>query len=330
MVTQPRTQSSRAPRGVALINALLIVAALSAVTVALLQRTDASVSRSIELQRAGQTELYLDALTLQLRDVIGPAESAPGGETSIVERGQRWAQPATQVAIGDGIAAWNVDDLQGRFDLAWLTINLESPLSENDDGEEPELDFNAMVQDAFRQIALDRGVSRGQLRRLEQALIPSLAQRVTAYGRTTRPPPLPPSAVEELLLVDGIDDDVLDRLAPVIATLGQDGAGLNLNTVSAEVLAALLGESSGDGLSQRLTAERPFTTSEDALRWIEDRAGADRKALMEALGAGIDSTWFEARIELQLDTLVLARRVVLQRIRPDACCRIQSVLPEYP
>ncbi|MEL7012345.1 MAG: hypothetical protein AAFO72_03590, partial [Pseudomonadota bacterium] len=184
--------------------------------------------------------------------------------------------------------------------------------------------------DAFRQIVLDRGLSRAQLRRLEQALIPSLGQRVTAYGRATRPPPLPLSTLDELLLVDGIDDDSLQTLRPVLASFPDDGAGPNLNTVNAEVLAALLGETSSDSLGQRLATDRPFTTVQTALGWVEDRAGADGKALMEALGAGIGSIRFEARVELQLDTLVLTRRVVLERIRPETCCRIQSVLPEYP
>lgn len=317
---------SRAPRGVALINALLIVAALSAVTVALLQRTDASNVRLIDLQRAGQAELYLDAVTLQLRDVIGPAQFGPDGQTIIVDTDQTWARPATEVIIGDGKAAWQVDDLQGRFNLAWLSRNFES--LPNDGDQAP--DLNAMLLDAFRQIALDRGLSRAQLRRLEQALIPSLGQRVTAYGRATRPPPLPLSTLDELLLVDGMDDDILQSLRPVLASFPDDGAGLNLNTVNAEVLAALLGETSSDSLRQRLATDRPFTTVQTALAWVEDRAGADGKALMEALGAGIGSTRFEARIELQLDTLVLTRRVVLERIRPETCCRFQSVLPEYP
>ena len=321
---------SRAPRGVALINALLIVAALSAVTVALLQRTDASNTQLMDLQRAGQAELYLDAVTLQLPDVIGPAELGPDGQTVIVERGQSWARPAKDIIIGEGKAAWQVDDLQSRFNLAWLGKNLESLPNDGDDGDGPEIDLNAMLLDAFRQITLDRGLSRAQVRRLEQALIPDLGQRVTAYGRGTRPPPLPPTALDEMLLVDGIDDDALKSLQPVLASFPDDGAGLNLNTVSAEVLAALLGENSSDSLSQRLASERPFTTLQDALLWVERRAGADGKALIEALGAGLGSTRFEARVELQLDTLVLTRRVVLERNSPETCCRIQSVLPEYP
>ncbi|MEL7012344.1 MAG: hypothetical protein AAFO72_03585, partial [Pseudomonadota bacterium] len=141
-MTQPSPRRpSRAPRGVALINALLIVAALSAVTVALLQRTDASNERLIDLQRAGQAKLYLDAVTLQLTDVIGLAEFGPDGQTILVDTGQTWARPATEVAIGDGKATWQVDDLQGKFNLAWLGRNFESLPNEGDQAP----DLNAMI-----------------------------------------------------------------------------------------------------------------------------------------------------------------------------------------
>lgn len=318
------------PRGVALLNALLIVAALSAVSLALLQRAGASNARLAEMQRAGQAELYLDAVTLQLRQVIGPAIRGSDGETVIVEPGQSWARPARGITIGEGVARWQVADMQSRFNIAWLAERLETLPGDEEEQETETVDLNAMLREAFSRLVLGRGVSRMELRRLEQALIPDLGQRVSAYGRATRPPPLPPAALDELLLVEGIDEDALAALRPIVTTMPAGAGGLNLNTVSAEVLAALLGERSAETLETRLASARPFESAEAALDWVQRRAGPEAGALMQALNAGVGSQWFEARMAVRLDTLRLSRRVVMQRANPQACCRIVSVLPEYP
>ncbi|MEQ9260338.1 MAG: type II secretion system minor pseudopilin GspK [Roseovarius sp.] len=318
------------PRGVALLNALLIVAALSAVSLALLQRSEASNARLVEMQRAGQAELYLDAVTLQVQQVIGPAARGTDGETLIVEPSQSWARPAQGILIGEGVASWQVADMQGRFNLAWLGQRLEALPGEDEEETEEPPDLNRMLRDAFSRLVLERGLSRVELRRLEQALIPDLGQRVSAYGRATRPPPLPPAALDELLLVEGIGEEALAALRPILTTMPADAGGLNLNTVSAEVLAALMGERSAEALEAQLASARPFDTVEAALDWVSARGGPEALALVEALGAGVGSQWFEARMDVRLDTLRLRRRVVMQRANPESCCRILSVLSEYP
>jgi len=308
------------PRGVALINALVVVAALAAVSVALLQRAERARQRVADLLPADQAALYLDAATHQVQEVVAATTGGRDGESDAVHLDQGWAEPVLDTPIGRGQVGWRIADLQGRFNLGWLQIGAEEDEEQQVVAEE--------VRAAFGRLAREQGVPREQVRRLEQALAPQLGQRFSAYGRTTRPPPLPPFALDELLLVRGMDAATLNALRPFVTTLPADAGGLNLNTVSPEVLVALLPRQSEASIAARLEAARPFEDIEAALSWIEGQAGPEAVALFEALGADVRSDWFEARIEARLDTVHLRRRVVMQRAGGARCCRIKFVLPE--
>ena len=303
-----------APRGVALINALVVVAALAAVSVMLMQRLDAARARLADLMPA-------DAATLQVQELLRvPPSDAAQDAPPVVHLGQDWAKPVPTLEIDRGQVGWQIADLQGRFNLAWLLIG-------GDEADAEEKALAEKLRAAFSRLVLGRGLTRLQARHLEQALVPRLGQRVAAYGRATRPPPLPPFALDELLLIDGIDEEALAALRPVLASL-PGGKGPNLNTISAEVLAALLPRQSLATLAALLEAERPFKDVDSALAWIETRAGPDGRALMEALEADVTSDWFVARITARLDSKSLRRRVVLQRNGAGGCCTIRTALPE--
>ncbi len=309
------------PRGVALVNALVVVAALSAVAVALMQRAERAQQRLDDLFPADQAEMYLDAATFQVQQLLQfPVPTEDSGRPP-VHLEQAWAEPVRGEPIDRGQVGWQIADLQGRFNLAWLQIEPQ----EEDDGQQA---LVTEIRAAFGRLVQDAGLTQFQLRRLEQALIPGLGQRFSAYGRATRPPPLPPFDVEELLLVQGIDEEALGRLRPVVSALPNQSAGLNMNTVSAEVLAALLPRQSPGALETRLSSVRPFEDTESAMGWVEQTAGAEAVALLQGLGADVGSDWFEARIEARIDELLLSRRVVLQAAGAEDCCMIRSVLPE--
>lgn len=310
----------RAPRGVALINALVVVAALAAVAVLLMQRAERARQRLEDILPADQAALYLDAATLQVQAVIEAAIPAEDGAAAPVHPGQGWAEPVRGLDIDRGQVGWEIADLQGRFNLTWLQLGADGA-----EDEQPALAED--IRAAFARLAGARGLTRDQQRRLEQALIPQLGQRFSAYGRATRPPPLPPVALAELLLIRGLDDAAIAALRPVVATLPEGAGGLNLNTVSAEVLVALLPGQSEPSLAAALEAARPFESLEAALSWVEARAGPEAVALLDALGADIGSAWFEARLQARLDSTRLRRRVVMRRTSAT-CCQISLVLPE--
>lgn len=305
---------SAAPRGVALINALLIVAALSAITVTLMQRSEAARARLGGMLEADQLGLYLDAAEQLAFGLL--AQPVDGSDAT--HSGQPWAQPFIEEPIERGTVSLRISDLQGRFNLAWL-----NRLAQDEDS----LEERAMIFDAFAQLMQDVGLDQQARRRLRQALDPDLGQRVTAWGRSTRPPTLPLLSIQQLRLVEGVSEDDLRRLAPHVTSLPSQ-AGPNLNTISPEVLAAFLPRANAGSLSAPLAAARPFEDFDTALEWIETRFGEDARERLEALDADVSSGWFELQIEARLDTLRLTRNVVVQRDDPTACCKIVLSLPE--
>lgn len=303
-----------APRGVALINALVLVAALSAITVTLLQRVEQARTRLSGMLEADQLGLYLDAAEQLAFDML----TSSGQDKEIVHLGQAWARPLVDEPIDRGTVSLRISDLQGRFNLAWLN----RPVEDEDDLQE-----QAMFQDAFEQLMQVLALDQQVRRRLTQALDPELGQRVTAWGRSTRPPDLPLTALQQMRLINGVNDHDINRLAPYMTSLPTQ-AGPNLNTMSPELLAAFLPDTNAGTLAAHLNSVRPFQDYDTAIQWVEDRFGEDGRMRIEALDPDVASNWFELRIEGRLGSLRLARNVVLTRDGPDACCRTALALPE--
>lgn len=303
-----------APRGVALINALLLVAALSAITVTLMQRAELARARLGGMLDADQLGLYLDAAEQLAFGLL----AQPSGTAGITHLDQVWAQPFVEEPIDRGTVSLRISDLQGRFNLAWLS---RPALDESD------LEERAIIFEAFGQLMQDLGLDQQVRRRLIQALDPELGQRVTAWGRSTRPPDLPLVSVFQLRLVEGVSDADLEVLAPHVTSLPTQTMP-NMNTISPEVLAAFLPRANAGSLAAALTQARPFEDSTAALDWIESRFGADARTRISALDPDVHSDWFELRIAARLDRLRLTRNVVLHRDDPSVCCKIVLALPE--
>ncbi|MFN7002562.1 MAG: type II secretion system minor pseudopilin GspK [Roseinatronobacter sp.] len=298
----------------ALINALVLVAGLSAIAVSLMLRANEARERIAGMFEAGQTEVYLDAAQALGQNLLSRAP----GEPEITHTGQGWAQGYANEPIDRGMVSLQISDLQGRFNLAWLAPPPDDPDSEL---------IRAIALDALSRLAQEIGLSANARRRLVQALDPDLGQRVTAWGRVTRPPPLPLVAVEQLRLIEGLDPADYERLRPFVAAL-PDQTFLNLNTVSAEVLAAFLPRTGVATLSRALDVVRPFEDYTDAVEWVEANFGPDARSQIELLGVDLTSEWFEFRLDARLDSLRLKRKVVVRRDDPSACCTVILSIPE--
>ncbi len=258
-----------ARRGVALIQALVIVAALAAVSAALMLRAGQGVARLDARFRADQAALYLDSGMDMVRDLL------PDGA---VHRRQAWAQPRADMLIDRGTLAWQIDDLQGRFDVNRLA---------NDE--------SGAWRAAFVQLATGEGLSPAAAAAMADAL--SVA------------PVLHPRALRALA---GDGGAALERLLPLLAALPEP-APFNLNTLSPEVLAVLapaVPESARDRVLRHLGTE-PAASPEAFRDWAERTLGGEIAALLATLPLGVTSTSFEARLEARLDTLVLRRSGIL-------------------
>lgn len=264
----------RRARGVALIQALLITAALAAVAAALLMRANEARARLDWRFTADQAALYLDSGAVHLRRLL------PEG---VVSQRQDWARPRSDVAIDRGRLDWTVSDLQGRFNL-----NL---LKDDADGR-----YHA----AFTRLAEGQGL-RGE----------ALGRVLDALDRTPGPLPLAePLLLAGLAGADGAEGWA--ALEPLVAVWPAAEA-MNVNTMPEAVLRALAPDLPGlarDALLRR-AAREPFEDG-DALRaWITERMGNLTTVTLDGLPLGGSSRRFELRLEARLDSVVLRRSVVV-------------------
>lgn len=260
-----------ARQGVALVQALVIVAALAALALALVQRGEGATARLAGRLLADQAGLYLDSGLDLAR------EGLPSG---VVHRGQDWARPHEGIIIGDGILAWRIEDLQGRFNLGWIV-------------------GSDRMRQAFDSLARAQGLTGDEI---DDAL--QFGQRLRNFDW------FPADAI--VRMIPAADSRATARLAPLITTLPADRLA-NIHTLRPEVLAALapeLDESVRAAILRQVTTAT-FATKQTFLDWARDALGESAEAILAALPLGVGSESFGVRIEVRLDTLRLARSGVI-------------------
>lgn len=288
-------------RGVALVNALVVVAALAAISAALLIRTERALERQTLRGQIDQIAAFLDAAQDQaLADLqrILEDRTEPG-----IRPGQGWDRPR-DVAIDRGRAGWHFTDLQGRFNLALLA----------DEGDRGDL-----ARAAFLRLAEALEIPEALAARLIRAAGPDALARASAL-RLPRAPELP--LVTPLQLSGAARPAEggaagLAPLWPLVAALPAD-AGLNLETAPLVVLQAFLpGIEAEDWLAfEALRASGGL----DELGGVQGYASQfwpeEANAALAMLQLDEESDWFELRLTARLDSRSLGRSAVVT-LRPD-------------
>lgn len=299
-------------RGMALINALIVVTALAAVTLALLVRADAARQRLEMRLNADQAELYLNAAEQMAHRLI--QSSAP---SEYVHAGQAWAAPRNGHEVEEGRVGWQMYDLQGRFNVNW--VSREGGMGE---AARIALPLLARAQDVPEVVAT----------RLRNAVDPNSLFRGSAFGgggAVSAPPPLPLILPDALRLVAGAGGARLDGLMPNLSALPPDTA-LNINTVSPEVLTAFLPGLRPAELAELVARRRdaPFPEVADFLEWSEVVFGEGHTLLLERLDLTTGSDWFEVRLIAQLDSIALRRSAVVHRREDTGLSETVFSVPE--
>lgn len=258
-------------RGVALVQALVVVAALAALSLALVQRGEGATARLAGRLQADQAGLFLDSGMDLLR------ESLPRG---VVHAGQDWARPRDDVIIGDAVLAWRIEDLQGRFNLGWIA------------GSEP-------MRAAFVRLAraqgmtvdetdeaLRVGLSAGRLDWFPADAILRMTRTADRAAPSRLAPLITTVPADRRANIHTLRPEVLEALAP---------------DLDVSVRTAIL----------RRVATAPVASMDLLHDWIGDTFGTEAEALIASLPLGTGSESFAVRIEVRLDTLRLARSGVL-------------------
>lgn len=220
--------SIRPQHGVALVTALLIIALVTVVAVAMASQQQIDIRRSANIIDADQAYQLALGVEAWAQGVL-VADSAQNKTDSVLDI---WATTLAPIATEGGKVAGVISDLQGRFNLNNLVRNRQR--SDIDVKIFQRLLANLQLDPDLATAVvdwLDPDVERGFPNGAEDAEYLGLSPAYRAANG-------PMQSVSELLLVRGVTPAVYAKLAPLVCAL-PESASINVNTASAEVLAAL-------------------------------------------------------------------------------------------
>ncbi len=281
----------RRPReaGFALVNVLVILLALSAVAVQLLQDATRGTENVRMSRTADQLELFSQAGVAFATRLL--ERDMKAGDSD--HRGEAWALDRFRAETADTAVTVTVRDLEARFNLNLLISQApsapEAALRALIDatGAAPELAGLLVARHAAFQpgpAAVDRG----------------LADRTYLDGDLTHLGSFAP-----------LVDDRARALADHVAVLPR-GRGVNANTADATVLGAVLGiEAPAAAAMVALRDRSPFETVTDLEAALTAVAGPE--AVVPAGLLGVSSNWFEIETEVTLDGLTHRAQTMVYR-----------------
>jgi len=287
--------------GIALLNALILVAAIAAIAAGLMLRAEHSRTRISYLQGSAQAMLYLDAAELLVEPVLRRDWLR---DQAVDYLSESWAANPIDAEVDRGTVRGEMRDLQGLFNV--------NSLSASDDG--PALEaFEHLLRDLDLSVALGREVAAfTQL---------SGTGDMKAYGDRdlpVRPALHPLDDISELRLVNGVTSEIYARLLPYVWA-GPVGVSVNVNTAPRVVLAAIYPAANGSNIDRLIAARNNayFKDMDDYNTRLERAipAAVLTSARIPDGGLGVSSGWFEARFTARLNDTVLRRRLVITRDR---------------
>ena len=294
MIAQRETYRDR---GVILLNALIMVVAISAIAAALLLLVVRDRTRFQTLRDADQAQHFLDAgetlVALVLEEDFRQA-------ADVDDLTELWAIDDYVVPIDRGMLGGRIWDLQGRFNV--------NRLSDPDDIAARQA-FDRLVQGLGLPVTLSRSVA--------DFLAPGGPANPAPYFNRTIP--VKPrgggiAVIEELRSVPGMTVSAFDVLLPFVAALPPESP-VNLNTAPPQVLAALLPAIGPRGAETvlQLRGQRPFGSTGEFGDRLRNALGPDRLDGVALGGFSVRSNRFVARLEVTLDSRSVRRMIYLIR-----------------
>jgi len=284
-------------RGLALINALIIVAALAAVAVFLLQKAQSARLRQSLIQQVAQARAYLDGVELLVLGILDDDRRA----SDFDHLREAWARPDYRFDIDRGRANVSISDLQGRFNLNAMASGSDQILGVPG--------FETLIVELglpieMAAVLLD-WVSEGGPDQKGRYL--NTAPRLMPRGGALE-------LLDELRLIRPMKDRDFAALSKGLTVVSSEGS-VNVNTAHPAVIKALLREVSA-GKTEAMIAARdnePFESEEDLAIWM-GKTFSEKDLENPALALFVvSSNWFQADISVSLDQTILKRRLVITR-----------------
>lgn len=258
--------TGRDDRGFALVNALVMVAAIAVIAASVMATASVSQRRGAFVAHTAQLEQYLEGTALML-PALAVATVPRSGPIAPV---QDWAR-SYSFPVGRGEVAGRLVDLQGLFNLRWIEA-----------GDEEWALF------VFAGLCRNAGLDPSETQLLRDAVV-----RAGPLGQLHWPGDLVP--------LSGVDPRRLAGLLPLTTVL-PPAVRLNLNTAAPEILVALLPEvprSRIDALLALRARQALVSADEFRFRLAPDLDPASDPRL-QALRPTIRSEWFRAEISSRM------------------------------
>lgn len=310
--------------GVALISVLLIVVVATVLGVSMSREQNYAITRArlfLEQSRVQQYAMGGEELARQI--LHADFLEAPQKDTLL----EAWSQRGQKFEFEDGEVNLRIEDLQGRFNL-----------------------------NALSDSAANNSVARGQFTNLlmQQGLDPILVDRVADWiddNQTVRPfgaedfdylgleRPYRTSGglladSSELRLLLDMEPETLAALLPLVSTLPDPNAGINVNTASPALLQALA-PSLTAGHAEGLAASRQAVEGYDNVQvFLQDVVLAGQN--IPVAGLSVQSGYFQVSIRARYQARFGYLTSIIQRDSTDGSMHViyrdisKKVYPDNP
>lgn len=238
--------SRHTQRGAAMVIAMMVVALAATIAVAVGSDYQLQLRRAQNHQTMEQAkQLLMGAEQLAMLALLADKR----GDSPIDGGQDIWAQPPQPYPVDGGWMLGSVNDLQGRFNLNSLLVGLRDTQTEL-----VTVPYTA-AQQRFVKLLLslpEMKLSRAEAIELTEAVIDWLDsdQRPTGFGgkeddyylgdgRSYRTADRAMVSASELRAVGGVSEELWQLLQPHVAALPLNEVGINVNMLTAPVLASL-------------------------------------------------------------------------------------------
>ena len=284
-------------RGVAAVTAVLIVAVAASAAAMMLSQQSAMIDQALMVSARAQGELYAQAGIDWARGVL--LEDLRRGNVDSLD--EPWAQPIAGLPVERAIVAGSLEDEQGKFNLNNLVSG--GSRSAKDEAFFRRLLAQLSLPPELADAVID-WIDRG-----DDVVGPGGAEDgyYLSLRRPYRTPNDPMVQVEELYRIRGFDARSVARLKPFVTALPVR-TELNVNTASATVLAALLGNPEAAAAIVDARRTRPFARQQD----FAARAG-ELGVPSLSVDTEVKSSHFLVRVHVTQDDVRLASEALVRR-----------------
>lgn len=302
-------------RGAALISALAVVAVLVVITTAATTRQQLEIRRTANMLKYDQMRVLAESMDAWAIATI----TAKQQDTPVTTLNDAWREPLELTDVGQGTVRATIHDLQSRFNLNTLVA-----------GQKVRPESLARFSRLLKQLDLPEELAPAVLDWIDDDNMPrerggaevdTYLQKTPAY----RPANRPISDPRELLLIEGVDASVYATLAPHVTALPET-AGMNVNTVSRELLASL---------SQRMTQSdvetliegRTMDPWDNITTFLEHQALAGLEIQID--GLQVSSDYFLLSGEVTFDNFKMKYASIIHRTEDNRAEVIQRYYGSY-